>query len=98
MIAAMNKGRDQEKDRMAVEGNKNSTSVVTSNGGSTGGGGQRSNKSAMLVKQLRERFLESYEMNKYEGRCVGSLFPCRHITVIPYKEKMLMIPFIAIYN
>lgn len=40
--------------------------VPASNGSSATG--QRSNKSAMLVKQLRERFLESYELNKYEGK------------------------------
>lgn len=54
---------------------ESTTSLVVSNGnGNNATSGQRSNKSAMLVKQLRQRFLDSYEMNKYEG-IVTNYFP-----------------------
>lgn len=43
-----------------------STSVVAANGST---GGHRSNKSAELVKKLRQKFFQSYEENKYEGTC-----------------------------
>jgi len=37
----------------------------------TNGGSSRSNKSAAMVKELRDRFLEEYKANEYEGE-----FPC----------------------